>query len=182
MDILSHTWQRMYFWWQQSVFGQRWLTILLAVVLVLSGLVIHAWWQQQQWRLDMQQAQVRPLLRPQPKATAVSPPAPWQQWPAEDEADRISAEILSHADAMNMIFDRAEFQSVPTERSRLQVQRIKLPLKGDYLQVRQFLQTVLQAYPSLALSQFKLQRSDVMQTGIEAYVEFSLYTRKRGQP
>jgi len=43
------------------------------------------------------------------------------------------------------------------------------------------LQQVLQTYPSLALSQFKLQRSDVLQPDLEAYVEFSLYTRKRGQ-
>ncbi len=180
MDVLSHAWQRMQFRWQHSVFGHRWLTALLASLLVLSGLVMHAWWQQRQLQQALQQPVPKALLSSQLNVAA-SAPALWQQWPAEEEADRISAEILAQADAMGMLFERAEFQSLPAERSRLQVQRIKLPLKGDYLQVRQFLQTVLQAYPSLALSQFKLQRSDVMQTGIEAYVEFSLYTRKRGQ-
>lgn len=180
MEVLSHAWQRMQFRWQYSVFGHRWLTALLVSLLVLSGLVMHAWWQQQQLQQALQQPVPKALLSSQLNVAA-SAPALWQQWPAEEEADRISAEILAQADAMGMLFERAEFQSLPTERSRLQVQRIKLPLKGDYIQVRQFLQTVLQAYPSLALSQFKLQRSDVMQTGIEAYVEFSLYTRKRGQ-
>jgi hypothetical protein len=181
MDVLSHQWQRMLFRWQHSVFGDRWLTLLLVSVLVLGGLVMHAWWQQQQLQQALQRPQPKPLLQPLPKTAVASAPTIWQQWPAEDDADRISAEILAQVDAMGMIFERAEFQSLPVERSHLQIQRIKLPLKGDYLQVRQFLQTVLQAYPSLALSQFKLQRSDVMQTGIEAYVEFSLYTRKRGQ-
>jgi len=180
MDVLSHSWQRMQFLWQHSVFGYRWLSALLASLLVLSGLVMHAWWQQQQLQQALQQPVPKALLSSQLNVAA-SAPALWQQWPAEEEADRISAEILAQADAMGMLFERAEFLSLPAERSRLQVQRIKLPLKGDYIQVRQFLQTVLQAYPSLALSQFKLQRSDVMQTGIEAYVEFSLYTRKRGQ-
>lgn len=185
MEVLSHQWQRIVFRWQHSVMGERWLTVLLASVLVLAGLVMHAWWQQQQLQQALQQSPTRPVLHSQPTpVTAVSSPAGsaslWQQWPVEDEADRISAEILAQADAMGMIFERAEFQSLPVEQSRLQIQRIKLPLKGDYLQVRQFLQSVLQAYPSLALNQFKLQRSDVMQTGIEAYVEFSLYTRKRG--
>jgi len=180
MDVLSHAWQRMQFRWQHSVFGHRWLTALLASLLVLSGLVMHAWWQQQQLQQALQQPVPKALLSSQLNVAA-SAPALWQQWPAEEEADRISAEILAQADAMGMLFERAEFLSLPAERSRLQVQRIKLPLKGDYIQVRQFLQTVLQAYPSLALSQLKLQRSDVMQTGIEAYVEFSLYTRKRSQ-
>lgn len=181
MEILNVGLQRLRFRWQHSTAGQRWLVVWLGILVSLGGLVMHAGWQQQQLQQALQQVPVRP------HATAhAEPPLPravtlWQQWPAEEEADRISAEILAQADAMGMLFERAEFQSLAVEHSRLQVQRIKLPVKGDYLQVRQFLQQVLQAYPSLALSQFKLQRSDVMQTGIEAYIEFSLYTRKRGQ-
>jgi hypothetical protein len=155
---------------------------MLLITLVLSALIAHAWWRRQTLQAAIQalpvqakQAIVVPVTSPVATTAA-------QTWPVEDEADRISAEILATADAMGMLFERAEFQSVTLEQSRLQVQRIKLPLKGDYLQVRHFLQQVLQHYPSLALSQFKLQRSDVLQPELEAYVEFSLYTRKRGQP
>jgi hypothetical protein len=52
-------------------------------------------------------------------------------------------------------------------------------LSGDYVQLRHFLTLVLQRYPSLALAQCKLQRTDVQQAGLEAYIEFNLYTRKR---
>jgi len=182
MAVLSPTLQRLRFVSRQTWQSHRWLLVMLLITMVLSALIAHAWWYRQtlqhalqQLPMQTRQAIVAPITSPV-ASTALT------TWPVEDEADRISAEILATADAMGMLFERAEFQSVALEQSRLQVQRIKLPLKGDYLQVRHFLQQVLQHYPSLALSQFKLQRSDVMQPELEAYVEFSLYTRKRGQP
>ncbi|HSH87231.1 MAG: hypothetical protein ACAH08_03480 [Methylophilus sp.] len=182
MEVLDQQWQRLLFRWQQSPFGHRWLTVMLGIMLVLTALVAHAWVRQQQLQQTLQRlpATVKRSIVPPPSASQAVATS-LQQWPAEDEAEQISAEILAQADALGMLFERAEFQSLPIEHSVLQIQRIKLPLKGDYPQVRQFLKQVLQTYPSLALSQFKLQRSDVLQTGVEAYVEFSLYTRKRAQ-
>ena len=182
MEILASRMQRLLFYWQNSLLGQRWILAMLAIVLLLTALLMHAYWQHRQLQQALQHSSVSPDHTVKPAPLVVPPAATsLQQWPVEDDADRISADILAQADAMGMIFDRAEFQSVPAEQASLQIQRIKLPLKGDYLQVRQFLQRVLQTYPSLALSQFKLQRTDVMQTVVEAYVEFSLYTRKKAQ-
>jgi hypothetical protein len=180
MAVLNHPVQRLLFRWQQGPLGQRWVAALLVMVLILLVLLSHAFFTRHQLQQDLQRllARSRPAI-PLAKSSVSTAAQSLQQWPSEDEAEGISGEILAQADAMGMIFERAEFQSLPIEHSSLQIQRIKLPLKGDYLQVRQFLNRVLQAYPSLALSQFKLQRSDVMQTGVEAYVEFSLYTRKR---
>ncbi|HSI45833.1 MAG TPA: hypothetical protein VK950_06620 [Methylophilus sp.] len=185
MAVLNHPMQRLLFRWQQGPFGHRWLTLLLVVVWILSALTGHAFFRQHQLQQSLQQLPIATTKANMPAtntaANSLSTAAQsLQQWPSEDEAERISGEILAQADAMGMIFERAEFQSLPIENSTLQIQRIKLPLKGDYPQVRQFLSRMLQTYPSLALSQCKLQRSDVMQTGIEAYVEFSLYTRKQG--
>lgn len=181
MAVLNHAMQRVHYLCQQTLSTHRWLAVMLLVTVLLSGLVGHAWWRGHTLQHSLQQMPAptkRPLPAMQSRPQVVSV---LQTWPSEEEADRISAEILATADAMGMVFERAEFQSAAIEHSALQVQRIKLPLKGDYLQVRHFLQQVLQHYPSLALSQFKLQRSDVLQPELEAYVEFSLYTRKRGQ-
>lgn len=184
MALLKLQMQRLIFRWQQGRSGQRWLTAMLVLVLVLAALLSHALLTRHQLQQALRQlplpatASRTPLLSSAASATATATQA-LQQWPSEEQADAISAEILAQADALGMIFERAEFQSIPIEHATLQIQRIKLPLKGDYLQVRQFLNQVLQAYPSLALSQFKLQRSDVMQTAVEAYIEFSLYTRRR---
>lgn len=185
METLALTaWQRFWFASQQLVLRHRWLTGMVLLVVLLTGLVLQAWWHQHSLQQRVQQL---PASAPVSAGTARPAPPPkavtsLPDWPGEEDAERISADILTEADAMGMIFERAEFQSLPVAHARLQVQRIKLPLKGEYLQVRQFLRQVLQRYPSLALSQFKLQRTDVMQPVIEAYIEFSLYTRKGGQP
>jgi hypothetical protein len=186
MEVLTQGWQRLCFTSQQQVLRHRWLTGMSLLAVLLAGLVVQAWRQQQSLQQRLQQLPAPAVIaaktaKPEAKKPLMADTV-LTAWPVEEEAERISAEILTEADAMGMIFERAEFQSLPVAHASLQVQRIKLPLKGEYMQVRQFLRQVLQRYPSLALSQFKLQRTDVMQPAIEAYVEFSLYTRKRGQP
>lgn len=187
MQALKEGWPRLQFAWQRSPLRQPWFMALLALTLVLVVMLAQAWWTSQHWQQQMQTKLVEPQhlvqARLQPGVTsagALASAAPvLAQWPSEEEADRISAEILALADAMGMVFDRAEFQSGASAQSELYVQRIKLPLSGDYVQLRHFLALVLQRYPSLALAQLKLQRTDVQQPGLEAYVEFNLYTRKR---
>lgn len=186
-EALSRVWARLQFAWQHSPWRQPWLLGLLVLTLVVMIMLAQAWWAQQDWqqRLHAQRgAQVaKTQMDTQPTLPATQPlPQPMQvlaQWPSEEDADRVSAEILALADAMGMVFERAEFQSGAIAQSDLYIQRIKLPLSGDYVQLRHFLALVLQRYPSLALAQCKLQRSDVQQAGLEAYIEFNLYTRKR---
>lgn len=186
-EVLSSMLARLQFAWQRSPWRQPWLLGLLAVTLGVVIMLAQAWWAQQDWQqrlraqrgVQVAKAQMdtqlsRPASQPLPQPMPVL-----AQWPSEEDADRVSAEILALADAMGMVFDRAEFQSGATAQSDLYVQRIKLPLSGDYVQLRHFLALVLQRYPSLALAQCKLQRSDVQQAGLEAYIEFNLYTRKR---
>ncbi|MDP8566905.1 hypothetical protein [Methylophilus aquaticus] len=178
----SHWHKRLAFTAMQSSIVVRWLWGVLAVLGLLLVLISAAW----HTRLQLQESLSRPLVAVSGKPRLTPPLAAdaamqtLRQWPPHSEAERISAEILAQADAMGMIFERAEFQSVPGQSDVLQELRIKLPLKGDYLQIRQFLAHVLHTYPSLALAQCKLQRSDIMQPELEALIEFSLYTRKGG--
>ncbi|WP_228518811.1 hypothetical protein [Methylophilus sp. 13] len=186
-EALSRVWARLQFAWQHSPWRQPWLLGLLVLTLAVAIMLAQAWWLQQDWqqRLRAPAAGHSPqtqTARPTTSSANQALPQPMlvlAQWPSEEDADRVSAEILALADAMGMVFERAEFQSGATAQSDLYVQRIKLPLSGDYVQLRHFLALVLQRYPSLALAQFKLQRTDVQQAGLEAYIEFNLYTRKR---
>lgn len=186
-EALSRVWARLQFAWQHSPWRQPWLLGLLALTLAVAMMLAQAWWLQQDWqqRLRAPAAGHGPqtqMARPSTSSANQTLPQPMPvlaQWPSEEDADRVSAEILALADAMGMVFERAEFQSGATAQSDLYVQRIKLPLSGDYVQLRHFLALVLQRYPSLALAQCKLQRTDVQQAGLEAYIEFNLYTRKR---
>lgn len=98
--------------------------------------------------------------------------------PEELQADAISAQILRSADSLGMVFEHAEFKTVAEEDARLITQHIKLPLTGNYVQVRQFLNALLNAYPSLALTALTLERNDVLNDQVQAQIEFTLYLRK----
>ncbi|MDF0377563.1 hypothetical protein GOC95_05030 [Methylophilus sp. YYY-1] len=177
----------MQFAWQHSSWRQPWLLGLLVLTLAVVIMLAQAWWLQQDWQQRLRAPAAGHSRQTQTARSSTSsanqalpqPRPVLAQWPSEEDADRVSAEILALADAMGMVFERAEFQSGATAQSDLYVQRIKLPLSGDYVQLRHFLTLVLQRYPSLALAQCKLQRTDVQQAGLEAYIEFNLYTRKR---
>lgn len=98
--------------------------------------------------------------------------------PDELQADAISAQILRSADSLGMVFEHAEFKTVAEQDARLITQHIKLPLSGNYVQVRQFLNALLNAYPSLALTALTLERNDVLSDQVQAQIEFTLYLRK----
>ncbi len=102
----------------------------------------------------------------------------YQLLPSEHQADAISAQVLRSADSLGMVFEHAEFKSIPVDDAHLVVQHIKLPLKGNYIQIRQFLNALLNAYPSLALTELTLQRDDATSDQVTSNIEFTLYLRK----
>lgn len=182
MGVLRHMRDRLVYAGLQSTVMVRCLWALLVLVMVMLVLIGVAW----QTRAQLQAALTQPLpatVRQPPSARQVPlPPAGLgliETWPSTVDAEHVSADILAQADAMGMVFERAEFQTVASTSERLSVQRIKLPLTGDYMQIRQFLTHILHRYPSLALNQLKLQRSDVTQTQLDAQIEMDLYTRTR---
>ena len=103
-------------------------------------------------------------------------------WPDVQQAETISAEILGLADSTGLLFERAEFSLQTIEGSpTLAIQSIRLPVKGGYTQLRQFLHTVLQRYPSLALADCQLQRQDISQSEVSALLTLHLYVRQARQ-
>ena len=121
-----------------------------------------------------------PTLAPQSSKAKPSEMAQkfYQLLPSEHLADTISAQILRSADSLGMVFEHAEFKSKPVDDAHLVVQHIKLPLKGTYIQIRQFLNALLNAYPSLALTDLTIQRDDATSDQVKSNIEFTLYLRK----
>jgi hypothetical protein len=57
--------------------------------------------------------------------------------------------------------------------------QMKLPVRGTYRQLRQFIEQALAQLPSLALDGVEFRREAVGAAGLESGVEFSLYVRPR---
>jgi len=56
--------------------------------------------------------------------------------------------------------------------------QIKLPLTGSYIQIRRFINQVLNAMPSIALSDISIKREDISSEVIDARIQFTLYLQK----
>lgn len=166
--------------------------ILLMLITALS----------QHTNTQLQTALSQPVQTTVPKVREHAPADMTQKFyallPEEHQADAISAQILRSADSLGMVFEHAEFKTVPVQNApfesaalentplesahlqgnKLIAQHIKLPLTGNYVQVRQFLNALLNAYPSLALTTLDLQRDNALSDQVQAQIEFTLYLRK----
>lgn len=161
--------------------------ILLVLITALS----------QHTNTQLQTALSQPVQTIAPKVREHAPADMTQKFyallPEEHQADAISAQILRSADSLGMVFEHAEFKTVPVQSAALEntplesahlqgnkliAQHIKLPLTGNYVQVRQFLNALLNAYPSLALTALDLQRDNALSDQVQAQIEFTLYLRK----
>lgn len=161
--------------------------ILMVLITVLS----------QHTNTQLQTALSQPVQTSVPKLREHAPADMTQKFyallPEEHQADAISAQILRSADSLGMVFEHAEFKTIPVQNAPLEntplesahlqgnkliAHHIKLPLTGNYVQVRQFLNALLNAYPSLALTALDLQRDNALSDQVQAQIEFTLYLRK----
>jgi Tfp pilus assembly protein PilO len=98
--------------------------------------------------------------------------------PKNAETDALSERILQLADGMGLVFERAEFSATQNADSALIQHQIKLPVKGSYVQIRQFLNTLFNEQATLALTEMQIRREDVFTDMVEANLVLTLYLRK----
>lgn len=98
--------------------------------------------------------------------------------PEFNQSEKIAAHILQTADGMGLMFQHAEFSSSTDAKAHMMRYRIKLPLKGNYLQIRHFLSAILEAQPSLAIDQLQFKRNDAFTDLVEANLAMSVYFRE----
>ncbi len=97
--------------------------------------------------------------------------------PKQGEANKKIAQILHTATEGGLTTDKVDYAAQPYSASLIKYQ-IKLPTQGSYIQIRQFLNSVLNELPTVALTDIKLKREDIGSDLIDAHIQFNLYVRK----
>ena len=100
--------------------------------------------------------------------------------PIQTEANQKISEMLSVATDNGLVVSKVEYEQPLTVSPLIQYQ-IKLPLTGNYLQIRQFINQVLNTLPSIALTDISLKREDIASDMIDAQIQFTLYLQKGQQ-
>ncbi len=154
--------------------AQLGLVMLLASCLLGLDLILQ--WQQQQ---DLLAKLAQPQVKSQPQRAQSHPQNTVQQFyqllPKASQADAMSASILHTADGLGLRFERAEFSTA--QLPNLVQHQIKLPVRGSYMQIRQFLNALLNAHPTLALMELQVRREDVFSDSVQANMVLTLYLR-----
>jgi Tfp pilus assembly protein PilO len=97
--------------------------------------------------------------------------------PTQTEANSKISAILRIATDNGLVVNKVEYEQ-PLAVSPLIQYQIKLPLTGSYLQIRQFINQVLNTLPSIALSEISLKREDLATDLVDAQIQFTLYLQK----
>ncbi|HOY87900.1 MAG TPA: type 4a pilus biogenesis protein PilO [Methylotenera sp.] len=99
--------------------------------------------------------------------------------PDQYQANTITAQVLQTAIQQGLPIDKVEYSLQGASKTKLQTLQIKLPTKGSYVQIRQFINLALNAQPSLALSDVSFNRDDLSVEQVEANMVFTLYLQQK---
>ena len=100
--------------------------------------------------------------------------------PMQTEANSKISAILRVATDNGLVINKVEYEQ-PLSASPLIQYQIKLPLTGSYMQIRQFINQVLNTLPYIALNDISLKREDIATDLVDAQIQFTLYLQKAQQ-
>lgn len=83
--------------------------------------------------------------------------------------------IYLAAQEQNLKLEQGDYRTAREQVGRLTRYQITLPVKGPYLQIRQFVAAVLSQVPAASLDAIKFERQKIGESTIEAKIKLTLY-------
>ncbi|AXS80142.1 hypothetical protein [Dechloromonas sp. HYN0024] len=92
--------------------------------------------------------------------------------------DSVIAGVHTAARNSGVRLEQGDYKLQPEPDTRLLHYRIAFPAKGDYLQLRRWLDEAIEAQPGLMVEEFSLRRDDIGNDMLEARVSLGLLVRQ----
>ena len=83
--------------------------------------------------------------------------------------------LYAAAAAQKLVLEQGEYRITPDKSGKLARYQITLPVKGSYLQIRQFVAQALADVPVAALEDINFKRETIGTTQIDARIKFTLF-------
>ena len=83
--------------------------------------------------------------------------------------------LYGAAETQKLVLEQGEYRLSPDKSGKLARYQITLPVKGTYLQIRQFVDQALIDVPVAALDDINFKREAIGGTQLEARIKFTLY-------
>ncbi|MGV3583071.1 MAG: type 4a pilus biogenesis protein PilO [Methylophilus sp.] len=100
--------------------------------------------------------------------------------PAQNEANSSISMILNAATNAGLSLEKVEYDQ-PLSQHPITQYQINLPIKGSYVQIRQFINEVLNKIPTIALNDISMRRDDVSTDILETRIQFILYLKNTSE-
>jgi hypothetical protein len=130
-------------------------------------------------RLKQEALSVRDFARQSPDAAGSGDEAWLQHFyrllPAKASAPEWLKIIFAAADGHSVGLERGDYRMSVDRSGRLIAYEIGLPVRGTYVQIRQFIAEVLDRIPAVALDEFTVKRETIGDPRIDASIRFTLF-------
>lgn len=97
--------------------------------------------------------------------------------PARAEVPAVLGEVLKVAQQSGIVLEKGHYDYRAPQAATPGRYSLEFPVKGPYLNVRNFIDHTLSAVPAVALEKLRIERKAVGDAAINADVTFSLYVR-----
>ena len=97
--------------------------------------------------------------------------------PARAEMPALLGSLLAQADAAHLTIDTGKYEATSTKAGGIVRYKVSFPVIGPYPQVRQFIDSTLQAMPTAAISDLSIERKSIADGSVEAQIRLTLFTR-----
>jgi Tfp pilus assembly protein PilO len=96
-------------------------------------------------------------------------------FPLTENVPELLARINRSANENQLVLEKGEYKLARETDFRLARYQVTLPIRGDYGELRSFVNDVLEAVPSAALEELTLKRESAEQPQLEGRVRFVLF-------
>jgi len=102
----------------------------------------------------------------------------YNAFPSRNTAPAWLQKIYAAGEQFSLGLEKAEYKQTLDRNSHLFNYEINLPVRGSYVQIREFIRTVLAEIPTLALRDVQIRRANIGESTVEAQIRFILYLRE----
>lgn len=96
-------------------------------------------------------------------------------FPATTEKVNVLGKIYSAAEHQNLLLETGEYRYLPDQTNTLSRYQVTLPIKGSYLQIRNFVDEILTEVPSTSVDDISFKRETVNSPVLDARIKLTLF-------
>jgi hypothetical protein len=97
--------------------------------------------------------------------------------PTRDQVPIVLGVVIAQAEAAGVSLDQGRYSYSPATTNRLARYSMEFPVKGDYANIRAFIDRSLKEVPALGLDKLRVERKNVGDMAVSADVGFVIYLR-----